>query len=445
MRILNKDGDQFIIEYCIEIATDKSVTSKETGDLLEQLAIAALQTQGYEITNQIRLVASELDLLCRHKISRERVYVECKAYRDTPVTGSQLRQLLGTVQFEKLSAGWLFSTSPLSKDARGFVETWKERPESERRILRIYEPDQFIQFLIEASIIIDIIKIPFSNTSIGRDIKIWVLLITSFGNYWAALIEQPGTPKYVVCFNAFDGIPVSEVALSQIKNTNTSVNVFEFKSIPKTILAYEAYTTSQRTVSASDLYVDTIIEKLINRIKRLREVRLFDIQPIERFGRTGLAMTLELEKVGLYSAIGSDIRGVIDSLATSMPLPKKVEEILGEIAQASAPRNMIAGILNVYEHKKTYLAWWDLYDGNLEDIVPIKLAATMNEKQAIKSAIIVAAELLSLREVAKDMKIYEYAIWVENEDGNRWLGEIDLKLANPVVKSVRYKGKNQKL
>jgi hypothetical protein len=349
------------------------------------------------------------------------------------------------VQFEKLSAGWLFSTSPLSKDAKGFVETWKERPESERRILRIYEPEHFIQFLIEASIIIDVTKIPFSNTSIGKDIKKWMLLITSSGNYWAAIIEQPGTPKYVVCFNAFDGIPVSEVVLSQIKKTNTSINMFEFKSIPKTIFAYEVYTRSQSTVSASDLYVDPIIEKLINRIKRLREVRLFDLQPIERFGRAGLAMTLELENVGLYSAIGSDIRGVINSLATSMPLPKKVEEILGEIAQASAPWNMIAGILNAYEDKKTYLAWWDLYDGNLEDIIPIKLSATLNEKQAIKSAIIVAAELLSLREVAKDMKIYEYEVWVENEDGNRWLGEIDLKLANPVVKNVRFKGKNKKL
>jgi hypothetical protein len=128
-----------------------------------------------------------------------------------------------------------------------------------------------------------------------------------------------------------------------------------------------------------------------------------------------------------------------------MPLPKKVEEILGEIAQVAAPRNMLAGILNVYEHKKTYLAWSDIFPGNLEDIIPIKLDAALDEKQAIKSAIIVAAELLSLRSVAKDMKIYEYAVWVENEDGNRWLGEIDLKLANPVVKSVRYKGKNQKL
>jgi hypothetical protein len=67
----------------------------------------------------------------------------------------------------------------------------------------------------------------------------------------------------------------------------------------------------------------------------------------------------------------------------------------------------------------------------------------LNEKQAIKSAIIVAAELLGLREIAKDMKIYEYAIWVEDEAGNQWTGEIDLKLANPVVKKVRYRGKNK--
>ena len=118
------------MEYCIEIATPQSATSKEVGDLLEELAKSVLQTQGFETENEVRLVASELDLLCRHKISRERVYVECKAYRDTAVTGAQLRQLLGTVQFEKFSAGWLFSTGTLSKDAKGFVETWKEREET---------------------------------------------------------------------------------------------------------------------------------------------------------------------------------------------------------------------------------------------------------------------------------------------------------------------------
>jgi hypothetical protein len=99
--------------------------------------------------------------------------------------------------------------------------------------------------------------------------------------------------------------------------------MFEFKSIPKTPLAYEAYTTSQRTVSTKNLHVDSIVEKLINRIKRLPEVRLFDIQSIERYGRKGLAMTLELEKVGLYSAIGSDIEGVINSLALQCPSRKK--------------------------------------------------------------------------------------------------------------------------
>jgi len=67
------------MEYCIEIATPQSATSKEVGDLLEELAKSVLQTQGFETENEVRLVASELDLLCRHKISRERVYVECKA------------------------------------------------------------------------------------------------------------------------------------------------------------------------------------------------------------------------------------------------------------------------------------------------------------------------------------------------------------------------------
>lgn len=433
------------MEHSIEIATPKNTTSKEVGDLLEELATSVLQTQGFEVANEVRFVASEIDLLCRHKISRERVYVECKAYRDTVVTGAQLRQLLGTVQFEKFSSGWLFSTGVLSKDAKGFVETWKERDEAERRMLRIYEPESFINLLIETSIVIDTVRIPFSNTSFGKNIKKWILLITPFGKYWTAVINQPGIPMYAVCFNAHDGTPTSDTVLPQIKATNTSINELDFKSLSKVISAHEAYTLSQQSVTYRDFYVDSSINELVNKIKNSPSVRLFDIQPVERFKRKGIAVSLDVENVGLYSAIGSNIQGAIKALSISMSIPENIEKLLMEITQASAPKNILAGIPFLYVPTKTYLTWADLYDDNLEDIIPVKLDAALEEDQAITSAIIVAAELLGLRMIAKDYDEYEYSIWVEDESGNQWRGDVDLKSSNPIVKRVEFKRKNDYL
>ena len=193
------------------------------------------------------------------------------------------------------------------------------------------------------------------------------------------------------------------------------------------------------------MYIDSSVDKLITKIKQLPGVRIFDIQPVERFGRDGFAITIELEKIGLYSAIGSDIQGAINSIVITMPIPKNVLDVLSEIAQASAPRNLMAGVLTAYEPKKTYLAWSEVSGGNLEDIIPIKLGAELDETQAIKSTIIIAAELLSLRIISEETNFYEYTIWVEDESGNQWSGDINLESSNPVVTEVRYFGKNENL
>ena len=429
------------MEYSIEIATDPNATSQEVGDLLEAIATIALESQGYQVTSQVRLVSSEIDLYCKHKISGERVYVECKAYRDKKISGAQLRQLLGTIQFEKFSAGWLFSTSPLTKDAKGFIETWNKRQEFERRTLRIYSPENLIQLLTDTFVIKDTSKIPISNTSLGYCIKKWILIVTTFGNYWAAIIEQPGISKHVVCFDAYNGNPISDAVIDKISKTNTSIKELEIKSISLPISAAQMHRSFQEDISYRELFIDPSIEKLIFKARSMQEVIYFDIQPIEVFNRKGFSATLELEGIGSYSGLGSDIPAAIRSISTSMPLPQNVEKVLSEIAETSDPRNIVAGILNLYVRKKKYLAWSDLATDVLEDILQIELSDEIDDEQAVRSAVVIAAELLSLRAIADD-DLSEFAIWVEDEDGNQWIGEIELGTPDPVVKRIEYRGKH---
>lgn len=428
------------MEQKIEIVATNGSTSNEIGKLLENVTTKVLQIQGFEVVNQVRLVGSEVDLLCRHKISGERIYVECKAFREpNTVAAPQLRQLLGTVQFERFSAGWLLTSGNLSKDAKGFVEVWKDRSESERRTLRVYEQDHLIQLLVDSKIIVDSTRLPFSNSNINSRIRRWTLLLTNFGNYWAATIEDATSKEYVTCFNASDGSPATEVQLRRLKNTNTSLNTFEFKLAYKILPALEAYTSTDGTASEGTS-TDPSVEKLIYSIRRLPGVMRFDIQTVERFRRKGMAITLELEGVGLFSALGSNIRGALNSLSSSMPLPKHIEEALGEIAQAMNPIYAIEGMLNVYVPTKTYLVWPDYGERGLESIIPIKLDAALDESQAITSAIIIGSELFGLRVVGQDTGLYEHSIWVEDEDGKQWLGDIDLKSSNPIVSNIVYQG-----
>ena len=61
----------------IEVATPPDTPNKEKGDLLEWLAADLLKSQYYEVTNQLQITGTELDLLCKHKANRKTVYVEC--------------------------------------------------------------------------------------------------------------------------------------------------------------------------------------------------------------------------------------------------------------------------------------------------------------------------------------------------------------------------------
>ena len=56
----------------IEVATPPGTPAKEKGDLLEELAADLLRIQNYEVTKQLRVTATELDLLCKHNVNEVR-------------------------------------------------------------------------------------------------------------------------------------------------------------------------------------------------------------------------------------------------------------------------------------------------------------------------------------------------------------------------------------
>jgi hypothetical protein len=115
----------------IEVVIKAKAPNKEKGDLLEGVASDLLKAQSYEVTTQVRVTACELDLLCEHKVSGKTIYVECKAHRE-PLSADSLTKLLGTVSLKEYEEGWLISTGPFGKDAKGFLVEWEKKPQQHR-------------------------------------------------------------------------------------------------------------------------------------------------------------------------------------------------------------------------------------------------------------------------------------------------------------------------
>ena len=74
----------------IEVAVPTSASTKDKGDLLEKLSSELTMRQSYDVTEEIRIAACELDLLCKHKVSARKL-------QQFPASPAVLRETVAAV------------------------------------------------------------------------------------------------------------------------------------------------------------------------------------------------------------------------------------------------------------------------------------------------------------------------------------------------------------
>ena len=204
--------------------------TKEKGDLLEDLAADFLRIQNYKVTNQVRVTATELDLLCKNQVNGRIVYVECKAHRD-PISANVLTNLLGTLDFRDYQEGWLISTGPLGKEAKGFQHEWEEKTDIKPQKLSIYTPERVTEALISAG---KVKQPPYDSAveTIGNEDQVGdpTLLITKYGIFWTIACLEGGVPVGVLVYFTKTGNLVKELALLRnLAQTDTSQKGLNFE------------------------------------------------------------------------------------------------------------------------------------------------------------------------------------------------------------------------
>ncbi|PSC03316.1 hypothetical protein SLNSH_19320 [Alsobacter soli] len=210
--------------YQIEVAVTRETSTTERGRILERFAQKLLHTQNYSVTENVRLTASEVDLLGKEKTTGETIFVECKAFRSN-LSAEVLQKLLGNVHFKRYSSGWLISTFSLGKDAKGFEHEWQQRPPEERRQLRIYSPDTLIALLVSAKLVVGADTLQFDRNRFKAADEAY-LLLTQDGEFWALPIIDPasGIRSAALLFRADTGEQIfTQAILDRISSTDTSV------------------------------------------------------------------------------------------------------------------------------------------------------------------------------------------------------------------------------
>lgn len=96
----------------------------------EQMICELLEKQGYKVklTKQTRDGGKDIIILEQSIVGEFCVYVECKKYKENnPISVKLVRELYGTVEAEKATAGMLITTSYFTKDAKEFTKKTKHR------------------------------------------------------------------------------------------------------------------------------------------------------------------------------------------------------------------------------------------------------------------------------------------------------------------------------
>lgn len=179
-------------------------TTDQKGNFYEDFVAELLRPMRLRIEKRIRVTGMEIDLLAKGEDQPRTILVECKAYRD-PLAADVISKLLGNVTIRRADAGWLFSTSDLSKDGRG---QWEEiQADAElARIFTWFSPEKTIDVLIAQRSVVNPITLHhyLSNVTVGN----WTLVVTPSQRAWLAQLLEDGIPTRYCVFDAHSGHPL---------------------------------------------------------------------------------------------------------------------------------------------------------------------------------------------------------------------------------------------
>lgn len=78
----------------IEVCIKESQSSTDRGRTLEELTKNVLKQQQYEAVDTVRITGMEIDVMATHRITGEKIFVECKAW-DSTLPADVITKLLG--------------------------------------------------------------------------------------------------------------------------------------------------------------------------------------------------------------------------------------------------------------------------------------------------------------------------------------------------------------
>jgi Holliday junction resolvase-like predicted endonuclease len=124
-------------------------TSDAKGQFFEAIVSGILKRQRYQVQQRrVRLTGMEIDILATNRETKERAFVECK-FTQEPLSANVIDVLIGKSIRKNADLVFLYSTSPLNKDAQGILEEMDREPMPKSPRFAFIGPEKLADMLIE--------------------------------------------------------------------------------------------------------------------------------------------------------------------------------------------------------------------------------------------------------------------------------------------------------
>jgi len=187
------------------LSVPEDFSTDDKGTFYENFIAELLRPMRLRVEQRLRVTGMEIDLLAKGEDSPQRLLIECKAHRD-PIAADVITNLIGNVTLRRADAGWLFSTSDLTKDGRGLWQEIQDDPEHSRSF-RWYSPARTLEVLIAQRSVIDPLRLTQSLAAF--EVGDSSLIVTPAGRFWLVELLEEGVPTKYVVFDATNGVQKS--------------------------------------------------------------------------------------------------------------------------------------------------------------------------------------------------------------------------------------------
>lgn len=214
----------------IEVCIKEGQSTTEKGRILEDLTTKILRLQQFDVVETIRVTGMEIDVLAKNKITNSTILVECKAW-DNALPADVISKLLGNVMLRGASAGWLITTGPLSKDAKGIKSEWETETNPKRGTLGFYTQERILNLLLDSN---EIVSPDAVRGSVGKEMQLdddAILMLIPNNAVWVIPVVDPSSnfSSAVVAFNAKTGERITKnETLDELKTYKNSYSSFQW-------------------------------------------------------------------------------------------------------------------------------------------------------------------------------------------------------------------------